>query len=279
MLFFVGIYMAPTKKEIKMSDRKPSGITVQVLHTTEFANEQARSYKILAKKNNINIEDCDLRLYGTWGFVKTSMGVYVLSRTGLGNSSPISLLPVQGCAEGHLYLYVDGVPQLGPVMSFGWCLEVLKSMEVMESMPLEDFIVSFGPATDDMFEAWAKIIRKSNCSFASLNNTIMDGDFPAPTEDIDEEELDAEEIEEVEAFNFNPQQEVKEVSDATIDTIKLSSKLVYKKEEVLKYGSFIVSSKCKCGKPKALITTKEGICTCGCHKSHTHCSSCGGILE
>jgi hypothetical protein len=263
-----------------MVQRKKSNITVRVIGAHEFTREQIRLYKAQAKNKGIDVQDCDLKLYGTWGFVKTELGVYVLSRTGNGSFSPISLRPAPGSCDGHLYLYMDGVPQLGPIISFSWCLDILNRMDTQEDMSLEDFIISFGPATDDIYEQWRNVLTSSKCSISGLQDFSFESDFPNPEDGAEIE--DVEDVEEVEEVDYDPQvedMEVKEVSDATIDTIKLSSRLVYKKEDIEKYGPFLTSTICSCVKPKALITVKEGICSCGKHKSHTHCSNCGGILK
>jgi hypothetical protein len=263
-----------------MVQRKKSNITVKVIGAHEFIREQIKLYKAQAKNRGIDIHDCDLKLFGTWGFVKTELGVYVLSRTGNGSFSPISLRPVPGSCDGHLYLYMDGVPQLGPVISFSWCLEILNRMDTQEDMPLEDFIVSFGPATDIVYEQWRAVLTSSRCSISGLQDSSFESDFPNPEDYVEEVEdiEDGEEVEDVEDFEVEDM-EVKEVSDATIDTIKLSSRLLYKKEDIEKYAPFLTSKLCTCSKPKALVTVKEGICSCSKHKSHTHCSNCGGIFK
>jgi len=255
-LLMKGIAMTRMKTDIK----------VYVLNMSALEKQNTKYLKLKYKQVGYIAEDLKLKVCGTWGYIKTNYGLFLLNRTGNGLVNPVGENPVPGELTLNLCQVSDGIIQPLTLVACDVNLNLLKICTIEEEMALEDFILRVSPQTEKCFEEWYKMIAKLN-SIPPKNVPYEDEEEYIPVED---------EVEEVEEY-FEPE-EVKQTGDATLDTKIMLAKNICKKEDVAKYGRFLMGSKCECVTPEVLCNVKENICSCGNSSSHSHCSKCGKVV-
>lgn len=247
--------------------RMKTGIKVYVLDLSTLEKQNTKHLKINYKQQGYIAEDLKLKVCGTWGYIKTNFGLFLLNRTGNGLTNPVGENPVPGELTVNLCQVADGIIQPLVVVNCEINLNLIRSAKIEEEMNLEDFILRVSPMSERCFEMWYKMVTKLE--------DLPANEVPFEVEEEFLEEGEAEEyIEEGEA----EAEEERSVGDATLDTKIMLAKNVCTKEEVVKYGRFLMGSKCACITPEVLCNVKENVCSCGVSKSHSHCSKCGKVV-
>lgn len=262
-------------------------INVYVLDPSRYEKEWTKGFRLKCKQElHYDPEDLKLKLFGTWGYVKTNHGLYVLNRVGTGLPVPVSnrIASTEPGQIFQLYATVDGVPQYNPILTAPITLNALKMMEIESVMPLDDFILKLLPASRDNLNLWKDIFNQAKDFdvHQELVDNLMEDEGPSleGPEDMGEDDVIREmEGLETEEEDWNSVLEDKKVSDATLDTKKLACKIINTEEEVKKYSAFLLKAPCECKAAEVLCCVKKDICSCGTKKSHYHCSKCGKVTQ
>ncbi len=274
--------------------RTKTGIKVYVLDLTYLEKLNTKCVKLNYKQQGYISEDLKLKVLGTWGYVKTKYGVFMLNCTGNGLLNPVGEHPTHGAAVINLCQFSHGTMQPYTVVECPIILNVIKAARVEEEVNLEDFILRLNPLTEKCFETWYKMFmalennHEANVPYEDTCEVLEDsyseevgGDEGASEEDYQEEYGEDSEEEYAEdttvAYGDRDNKE-KIVGDATLVNKIMLAKNICTKEDVKKYGKFIVKPKCECKTPEVLCNMKENVCSCGISKSHSHCAKCGKSL-
>jgi len=267
--------------------RHETGLKVYVLDTSKLEKQYTKLVKMTMKKNTGYFpEDIKLKVMGTWGYIKTPYGVYMLNRNGVGNPVPLSIddstTDPKNSVLIEFYCAADGVLQFGPVMYSLPSLTFIQECTVKEEMYLEDFILKLDIKSEAYFKTWINIFNK--ISNHEVHEALTeDGDTPAEyledSEDSEVKDYDEDDGEEVEydagIYDVDDTLVPKEL---TLEIKKKDAKSINSKEEVAKYSTFLVNKECNCRSPEVLVKVKENICSCGNKKKHCHCAKCGYIV-
>lgn len=222
--------------------RSESGIMVSVLDMSGV-EEEAKNFYIDEQQREFKYTpEVNMKVMGKWGVIPTTIGYFALNSLGKGQVEPVNRFGSD--LSVSFYHYNEGVAIVGPLVSRPFTLDILTKSQVIDEVPLEDFIESCLPVCERNYQIWRDMFSKSYSEYE--------------TNVVDEED--------------------EGVKDDVIENRKKICPTLFTTKQLAKYGKFLVKTKCDCTDAVPLVNVTKSICSCGNKKEHSHCSKCGGVL-